>query len=150
MGSRQIFGINSFILTAIVWCQKVAHHYIHHNKRLDMTQIEMDTLATLKRAANAYLDHIGEDMKMSRERLAIEQQMRNITVEMAARQQPVPDELIWANRRYDIAKHCLGILAIGTVPDIMGKREITPAKAVRSAIELADELIKQLKRGDKR
>lgn len=115
-----------------------------------MTQIEMDTLATLKRAANAYLDHIGEDMKMSRERLAIEQQMRNITVEMAARQQPAPDELIWANRRYDIAKHCLGMLAIGTVPDIMEKREITPTVAVRTAIELADELIKQLKRGDKR
>ena len=113
-----------------------------------MTQIEMDTLATLKRAANAYLDHIGEEMKMSRERLAIEQQMRNITVEMIARQQPAPDELIWANRRYDIAKHCLGMLAIGTVPDIMEKREITPAKAVRTAIELADELIKQLKGGE--
>jgi len=112
-----------------------------------MTKIELETLTALKRAANAYLDNVGESVKLNRERFAIEQQMREVTLQMAARQQPIADEVIWANRRYDIAKHCLGMLAIGTVPDIMEKREITPAVAVRTAIELADELIKQLKGG---
>ena len=52
------------------------------------------------------------------------------------------------NRRFDIAKRCLAALAPCAVPGRMGEREVNPAVAARTAIELADELIKQMK-GDK-
>ena len=112
-----------------------------------MTQIELETFAALKRAANAYIESVDENEKLNQKRFELEQQLRDATMHLVARQQPPSEELIWENRRYDIAKRCLGALAHCAVPGRMGEREVVPAVVARTAIELADELIKQLKGG---
>lgn len=109
-----------------------------------MNALEQSTMVALTRAANTYLNRIDEEMKLSRERFELEQQLRDATMHLVARQQPPPEELIWENRRYDIAKRCLAALAPCAVPGRMGEREVNPAVAARTAIELADALIKQL------
>ncbi len=122
-------------------------------KLTNMTNIELETLAMLKQAAKTYIaqsereeERANRSEQRDSERQSMEDELRELVrKQVAASTRTVPEDVIWVNRRYDIAKTCLGMLAIGTVPDIMEKREITPTVAVRTAIELADELIKQLR-----
>lgn len=67
------------------------------------------------------------------------------TMEMAKRaaRKFVYDEINWEQRRYEIAKEVLGKLVIWK-EDV---DEINYERSVRDALQLADELIKQLKGG---
>lgn len=118
-----------------------------------MTQIELETLAMLKQAAKTYIAQSErEEERANRSelrdigRVSVEKRMAEIC-EAATATRTVPEEVVWENRRYDIAKTCLGMLAFGTISDKFNEREFTPTMACRTAIGLADELIKQL-RGD--
>lgn len=115
---------------------------------MQMTEEQRKAMYAVMRAANAYLDNVGESMKLNRERFEHEQRAREIMESVACAHQRPSDELIWENRRYDIAKRCAAMLSFGTVPDKFGERELSPAVVASTAIKIADELIKQLKGGE--
>ena len=111
---------------------------------MKMTEEQRKAMYAIMRAANAYLDNIGESMKLNRERFAIEQRMAEIT-ERATAPRTVNPDAVWEQRRYDIAKTCVGMLAIGTIPDKFNEADLSYPVACRTAIALADELIRQLR-----
>lgn len=122
-------------------------------KLTNMTNIEHETLAMLKQAAKTYIAQSERDEERANRselrdigRASVEKRMAEIC-EAATATRTVPEEVVWENRRYDIAKTCLGMLAFGTIPDKFNEREFTPTMACRTAIGLADELIKQLRGG---
>ena len=118
-------------------------------KLTNMTNIELETLAMLKQAAKTYIAQTGRDEERANrseqrdiERKSVESRMAEICERVTAPRTVNPDS-VWEQRRYEIAKAVLPQM----VDAWEGLKHWSwcKVKAPAAAIEIADELIRQLR-----
>ncbi len=120
-------------------------------KLTNMTNIEHETLAMLKQAAKTYIAQSErEEERANRSELrdigraSVEKRMAEICEAVSATRK-VPEEVVWEHRRYEIARAVLPTMIENY--ECFRHWDWCKVNAPAAAIEIADELIKQLRGG---